>query len=75
MFNKVLFMKILRAGSRRSRQIPGTQNSRMEIPSLEEEPKWMKLSTTSPAGGQVPAGGKLTSNPAVLLNAIDNWAH
>jgi hypothetical protein len=33
-------------------QIPGTQNSRARIPTLEEEPLWMKLSTTAPA----PAG-------------------
>ena len=35
-----------------TRHIPGTQKSRESIPSLEEEPKWMKLSTTNP----VPAG-------------------
>ena len=35
-----------------TRQIPGTQMSKQPIPSLDEEPKWMKLSTTAPA----PAG-------------------
>ena len=37
------------------RQIPGTQKSREPIPTLEEEPKWMKLLTTSPA----PAGAAM----------------
>ena len=37
-----------------TRQIPGTQHSD-EIPSLEDEPKWMKLSTTGPC----PAGSVL----------------
>ncbi len=35
-----------------TRQIPGTQNSRNPIPSLADEPEWMKLSTVCPA----PAG-------------------
>lgn len=34
------------------RQIPGTQRSRAPIPSLVDEPEWMKLSTVCPA----PAG-------------------
>ncbi len=34
------------------RQIPGTQRSRAPIPSLADEPEWMKLSTVCPA----PAG-------------------
>lgn len=34
------------------RQIPGTQRSRAPIPSMENEPDWMKLSTVCPA----PAG-------------------
>jgi hypothetical protein len=38
-----------------TRQIPGTQKSRQPIPSLSEEPKWMKLSVTSPA----PAGAAM----------------
>ena len=40
-----------------TRQIPGTQNSRQKIPSLDEEPPWMKLSTTAP----VPAGCAMIS--------------
>ena len=35
-----------------TRQIPGTQNSRERIPSLKDEPEWMRLSTVCPA----PAG-------------------
>lgn len=35
-----------------TRQIPGTQNSREVIPSLKDEPEWMRLSTVCPA----PAG-------------------
>jgi hypothetical protein len=35
-----------------TRQIPGTQHSRAPIPTLDEEPEWMRLSTASPA----PAG-------------------
>ncbi len=35
-----------------TRQIPGSQHSRAAIPSLEEEPEWMRLSTVTPA----PAG-------------------
>lgn len=35
-----------------TRQIPGTQNARGRIPSLQEEPEWMRLSTVCP----VPAG-------------------
>lgn len=35
-----------------TRQIPGTQHSRAPIPSLDEEPEWMRLSTVCPA----PAG-------------------
>ena len=32
-----------------TRQIPGTQHSRVPIPSLEDEPEWMRLSTVCPA--------------------------
>lgn len=32
-----------------TRQIPGTQNNKEPIPSLEQEPEWMKLSTVCPA--------------------------
>ena len=35
-----------------TRQIPGTQRSRVPIPRLSEEPEWMRLSTVCPA----PAG-------------------
>jgi ectoine hydroxylase-related dioxygenase (phytanoyl-CoA dioxygenase family) len=35
-----------------TRQIPGTHNSRAAIPTLAEEPEWMRLSTVCPA----PAG-------------------
>eukprot|EP01051_Picozoa_sp_SAG22_P018493 SAG22_NODE_3129_length_1915_cov_1.469714_3_plen_321_part_00 len=35
-----------------TRQIPGTQKSREPLPGLEDEPRWMKLSTVNP----VPAG-------------------
>lgn len=35
-----------------TRQIPGSHHSRAPIPSLEEEPEWMRLSTVTPA----PAG-------------------
>ncbi|MEM9564298.1 MAG: phytanoyl-CoA dioxygenase family protein [Actinomycetota bacterium] len=38
-----------------TRQIPGTQNSREPIPTLDEEPEWMRLSTVCPA----PAGSAL----------------
>ena len=45
-----------------TRQIPGTQNSRHPIPSLEEEPEWMRLSTVCPA----PAG-------AVMIRDVRAW--
>ena len=45
-----------------TRQIPGTQNSHEAIPSLEEEPLWMKYSTVCPA----PAG-------SVLIRDIRAW--
>lgn len=45
-----------------TRQIPGTQNSREPIPSLEEEPEWMRLSTVCPA----PAG-------SVLVRDVRAW--
>lgn len=44
------------------RQIAGTQNSQAEIPSLDEEPEWMKLSTLCPA----PAG-------SVVLRDMRTW--
>ena len=45
-----------------TRQIPGTQHSREEIPGLEEEPEWMRLSTVCPA----PAG-------SVLIRDVRAW--
>lgn len=45
-----------------TRQIPGTQHSQQPIPTLEEEPEWMKLSTVCPA----PAG-------SVLIRDIRAW--
>lgn len=45
-----------------TRQIPGTQHSRQPMPSLAEEPEWMKLSTVCPA----PAG-------SVLLRDVRAW--
>ena len=45
-----------------TRQIPGTQNSRQAIPTLKEEPEWMRLSTVCPA----PAGG-------IMLRDVRAW--
>ena len=45
-----------------TRQIPGTQNSRAPIPTLAQEPEWMKLSTVCPA----PAG-------AVMIRDVRAW--
>ena len=45
-----------------TRQIPGTQNSRAKIPSLAEEPEWMRLSTVGPA----PAG-------AIMIRDVRAW--
>lgn len=45
-----------------TRQIAGTQYSRLAIPTLDEEPAWMKRSTISPA----PAG-------SVLIRDIRAW--
>lgn len=45
-----------------TRQIPGTQNSRTTIPTLVEEPEWMRLSTVCPA----PAG-------AVMIRDVRAW--
>ena len=44
------------------RQIPGTQHSRQPIPTLDEEPEWMKLSAVCPA----PAGG-------VVIRDVRAW--
>ncbi len=45
-----------------TRQIPGTQNSRLPIPSLKREPEWMRLSTVCPA----PAG-------AIMIRDVRAW--
>ncbi len=45
-----------------TRQIPGTQNSHAPIPSLDEEPEWMRLSTVCPA----PAG-------AIMIRDVRAW--
>jgi ectoine hydroxylase-related dioxygenase (phytanoyl-CoA dioxygenase family) len=45
-----------------TRQIPGTQHSRAPIPSLEDEPEWMRLSTVCPA----PAG-------AIMVRDVRAW--
>lgn len=45
-----------------TRQIPGTQHSRDPIPTINNEPQWMKLSTVCPA----PAG-------SVLIRDIRAW--
>lgn len=45
-----------------TRQIPGTQHAREAIPTLKQEPEWMKLSTVCPA----PAG-------SVLIRDVRAW--
>ena len=45
-----------------TRQIPGTQRSRVPIPSLKDEPEWMRLSTVCPA----PAG-------AIMVRDVRAW--
>jgi Phytanoyl-CoA dioxygenase (PhyH) len=45
-----------------TRQIPGTQHSRVPIPTLDEEPEWMRLSTVCPA----PAG-------AIMVRDVRAW--
>lgn len=45
-----------------TRQIPGTQHSRTPIPTLDEEPEWMRLSTVCPA----PAG-------AIMVRDVRAW--
>lgn len=45
-----------------TRQIPGTQHARTPIPSLEDEPEWMRLSTVCPA----PAG-------AIMVRDVRAW--
>jgi ectoine hydroxylase-related dioxygenase (phytanoyl-CoA dioxygenase family) len=61
-----------------TRQIPGSQHSRAQIPTLAEEPEWMRLSTVCPApAGSVQIrdvrawhGG--TPNVSDLVRAIPN---
>ncbi|MEM9035631.1 MAG: phytanoyl-CoA dioxygenase family protein [Actinomycetota bacterium] len=45
-----------------TRQIPGSQHSREPIPTLDEEPEWMRLSTVCPA----PAG-------AAMIRDVRAW--
>ncbi|MEM8497974.1 MAG: phytanoyl-CoA dioxygenase family protein [Pseudomonadota bacterium] len=45
-----------------TRQIPGSQNSPAPIPSLKEEPEWMRLSTVCPA----PAG-------SIMIRDVRAW--
>ena len=45
-----------------TRQIPGTQHARVPIPSLADEPEWMRLSTVCPA----PAG-------AIMIRDVRAW--
>ncbi|MFT4677404.1 MAG: ectoine hydroxylase-related dioxygenase (phytanoyl-CoA dioxygenase family) [Patiriisocius sp.] len=45
-----------------TRQIPGTQKSRVHIPGLKDEPEWMRLSTVCPA----PAG-------AMMIRDVRAW--
>ena len=45
-----------------TRQIPGTQHSRVPIPGLADEPEWMRLSTVCPA----PAG-------AIMVRDVRAW--
>ena len=45
-----------------TRQIPGTQHSRVPIPALADEPEWMRLSTVCPA----PAG-------SIMVRDVRAW--
>jgi hypothetical protein len=45
-----------------TRQIPGTQKSRIHIPNLKDEPEWMRLSTVCP----VPAG-------SIMIRDVRAW--
>ncbi len=45
-----------------TRQVPGTQHSRVPIPNLADEPEWMRLSTVCPA----PAG-------AIMVRDVRAW--
>lgn len=50
------------------RQIPGTQNTHAPIPTLDEEPDWMKLSTVCPA----PAGSVVLRDPRAWHGGTPN---
>ncbi|MCP5029682.1 MAG: phytanoyl-CoA dioxygenase family protein [Actinomycetia bacterium] len=51
-----------------TRQIPGTQNSHQPIPTLDEEPDWMRFSTVCPA----PAGTVLLRDPRAWRGGTPN---
>jgi hypothetical protein len=53
------------------RQIPGTQHSQEEMPDLESEPEWMKLSTVCPA----PAGSVLIRDPRAWHGGTPNLSN
>jgi len=54
-----------------TRQIPGTQHSHENIPDLEEEPEWMKLSTVCP----VPEGSVLIRDPRAWHGGTPNLSN
>ena len=70
-----------------TRQIPGTQHSRTPIPTLDDEPEWMRLSTVCPASAgaimvrDVRAWHGGTPNVSDSMRAIPNlefyapWFH
>ena len=53
------------------RQIPGTQNSREPIPTLDTEPSWMKYSTICPA----PAGTVIIRDPRTWHGGTPNLSN
>ena len=53
------------------RVIPGTQHSRQPIPTLQEEPAWMKLSTLCPA----PAGTAVFRDNRLWHGGTPNLSH
>ncbi len=53
------------------RQIPGTQRSHSPIPSLTDEPEWMKLSTVGPA----PAGAAIFRDNRAWHGGTPNLSH
>lgn len=54
-----------------TRQIPGTQHSHARIPTLDEEPEWMKLATVCPA----PAGSVLIRDPRAWHGGTPNLSN